>query len=296
MELKIPNFHLTPASAWARFWSILRSAAVSAFRNNCLGIAKGAAYSALLAFFPVITTLATLLVTARADEVSRTIAGLLYEVVPPGTEDVVRTLFVVHGERPKWLLVFATLLAIWAASGVMISLMEGFRAVYHLHDSRSLLKERGIAMLLVLTSALPVLGASALIVFGARTEGDVMYWLSGDNVKGWIFLAGRALRYGIAFGAFVVVMVLIYYIGPNRKQRFSAVVPGAILATFLWLLTTLAFGWYVSNVANYNVLYGSVGAGLALLVWMYVLTVIALLGCEYNAARERMSDSATPQL
>lgn len=296
MELKIPNFHLTPAGAWARFWSILQSASISAFRNNCLGIAKGAAYSALLAFFPVITTLATLLVTARADEVSRTIAGLLYEVVPPGSEEVVRTLFVVHGERPKWLLVIATLLAIWAASGVTISLMEGFRAVYHLPNSRSILEERGIAMLLVLTAALPVLGASALIVFGARTESDVMHWLSGTDVQGWIFLAGRALRYSIAFGAFVIVMVLIYYIGPNRRQRLSAVVPGAILATFLWLLTTLAFGWYVSNVANYNVLYGSVGAGLALLVWMYFLAVIALLGCEYNAARERMSGSATPQL
>ena len=61
----------------------------------------------------------------------------------------------------------------------------------------------------------------------------------------------------------------------------------ALLATFLWWLTTTGFAWYVRNIANYNVLYGSVGAVIALLVWMYLLSVIALLGCEYNAQRDR---------
>ena len=69
---------------------------------------------------------------------------------------------------------------------------------------------------------------------------------------------------------------------------FQSVLPGAMLATFLWLITTLAFAWYIRHVADYNVLYGSVGAGLALLVWMYVLAVITLFGCEFNAVRERM--------
>ena len=261
-------------------------AAIGLYKNNGFGIAKGVAYSALLAFFPVITTLATILVQARADEVARTIAGLLYEVVPPGTEDVVRTLFVVHGTRPDWLLVVATLLATWAASGAMMSLMEGFRAVYHIPDSRSFLKERGIAMILVFTSALPVLGASALIVFGERVERSITEWLGGTDLTGWVWLAGRALRYAAAFVSFVIVTIVMYYLGPNRKQKLRNVVPGAILATLLWLLTTIVFAWYVRNVANYNVLYGSVGAGLALLVWMYVLAIIALFGCEFNAALE----------
>ena len=80
---------------------------------------------------------------------------------------------------------------------------------------------------------------------------------------------------------------LVYYFGPNRRQEFRHVFPGAVLATILWLMATLAFGWYVRNIANYNVLYGSVGAGLALLVWMYVLAAIVLFGCEFNAVRER---------
>jgi membrane protein len=170
--------------------------------------------------------------------------------------------------------------------------MEGFRAVYKIPSGRPFLKERGMAMLLVLASALPVLGASALIVFGKRGESDLIQWLGlgSDNVslRGWVLLAGQALRFVLAIGAVVLVTTLVYYFGPNRKQMFRRVLPGAMLATLLWLLATLGFAWYVSHVSHYNLLYGGVGAGLALLVWMYLLAVIILFGCEFNAARERV--------
>jgi membrane protein len=280
------------AGGWERFWPLLRAASAGLYQDGCLGIAKGVAFSALLSFFPVLTTLATLLVQAHAEAVSRTTARLLYDVVPPGTEDVVRMLFIVHGERPKWVLIVAIVLALWAGSGAMMSLMEGFRAVYRIPSERSFVRERGMAMLLVLVSALPVWGASALIVFGKRGESELIQWLGlgsdSASLRGWVLLAGQALRFLLAIGAVVMVTMLVYYFGPNRKQVFQKLFPGALFATFLWLVATLVFGWYVSHVVNYNVLYGGVGAGLALLVWMYVLSVILLLGCEFNAARERM--------
>lgn len=271
------------------WWRLIKSAAIGAYRNNIFGIAKGAAYSALLSFFPVLTTLATLLVQARADEVSHTIASFLYEVAPPGTEDVVRNLFVVYGQRPKSLLVIAVALAAWAASGAMMSLMEGFRATYDIPAGRSFLRERGIAILLVFVSVAPVWAASALIVFGARVERTILSWLSQtpEGASAPAVLLGQGVRYAVAFATFVLVTAMVYYVGPNRRQRITGVFPGAVLATLLWLLTTVAFGWYVQHVARYNLLYGSVGASLALLVWMYLLAVITLFGCEFNAARER---------
>ena len=87
--------------------------------------------------------------------------------------------------------------------------------------------------------------------------------------------------------AIVLVMALVYYCGPNRRQSFWGVLPGAALATVLWLVSTLAVGWYLRDISNYNVLYGGVGAGLALLTWSYVLCVITLFGCAYNAVGER---------
>jgi membrane protein len=285
------KLYISEAGPLHRFWSLLRSTWVATYEDNGFGVAKGAAYSALLAFFPVLTTLATLLVEANAEAVARTIARLLYDVIPPGTEEIVQALFNVHGQRPGWLLVVAILLSVWAGSGVMMSLMEGFRSIYRIPSGRSFLYERGMAMLLVFGAALPALMASALIVFNNRAQRLIVSSIglaTGDfDLRGWLRLVGQALSMGIAIGAMVIITAVVYYFGPNRRQTLRRVMPGAALATALWLLSTLAFGWYVRHITNYNVLYGSVGAGLALLVWMYVWSVIALFGCEFNAVRER---------
>ena len=102
----------------------------------------------------------------------------------------------------------------------------------------------------------------------------------------WVWLS-RLARFVLAFSTTVVVTSLLYYFGPYRKQRWRGVWRGAMLASFGWLLATMGFGWYVRNMGNYNVMYGSVGAGIALLVWMYLMAVIALIGCEFNAEYER---------
>lgn len=175
-----------------------------------------------------------------------------------------------------------------------MSLMEGFRSIYHLPSGRPFLKERGLAILLVFVSAIPLWGASVLIVFGERILRSVVYWMGllpdGAQLRGPVLFVAQALRYGVAFAGVVLVTALVYYLAPNRKQTFTEVFPGATAATVLWMLATAAFAWYVRHVANYNLLYGSVGAGLALLAWMYLLAVIMLFGCEVNAARERAGE------
>jgi membrane protein len=292
VTIKAPRIYLIEAGWISHFLGVLRAALVATVEDSSLSIAKGAAYSSLLSFFPVLTTLAAILVQANATDVARTIASFLYDVVPPGTEDVVLRLFVVHGERPKYLLISAVILALWAASGSIMSMLEGFRAIYRIPSGRSFIRERAMAIFLVLICTVPVVGASALIVFGNRAEIFLMQHLGlaaqSTEIQGWLELLSKTLRLGLAFGAFVLVTVLLYYLGPNRTQTFANVYPGAILATVLWVVATLGFSWYVRHISNYNVLYGSVGAGLALLVWMYVWSVITLIGCEFNAARERL--------
>jgi membrane protein len=293
--IKAPRIYLFEEGKVTQFLGVLRAALINTFQDNSLSIAKGAAYSSLLSFFPVLTTLAAILVQANATDVARNIANFLYEVVPPGTEDVVVTLFVVHGERPKYVLIGAVILALWAASGAIMSMIEGFRDIYRIPSGRPFLQERAMAVFLVLVSTAPVVGASALIVFGAKAESFLMHHLGVDTeIQGWVELLTKAVRLGLAFGCFVVVTALLYYLGPNRKQTFANVFPGAFLATILWLISTLIFSWYVRHISNYNVLYGSVGAGLALLVWMYVWSVITLIGCEFNAARERLRAQPAP--
>jgi membrane protein len=267
---------------------LLRQSLISTLDDGCFGYDKGAAYSALLSFFPVLTSAATILVQTRAEFVSSTLENFLSQIVPPGTEDLVVQQFRVMGERSNGVLVVAGIISLWAASGVI---MEGFQAAYRVPRDRDFFRQSGVAMSLVLFSALPLACASLLIVFGGQVERAVLDWMKVDPFLtpfSWVWQgASRVARYVLAFATTIAVTSSLYYFGPYRKQRWHYVWRGATLATILWLLATLAFSWYVRHLAAYNVMYGSIGAGIALLVWMYLIALIALIGCEFNATYER---------
>ncbi len=280
------------------FW-LLRRSVVATFDDGCLGIAKGAAYSALLSFFPVLASAAAILVEMRAELVSRIIQRALSEIVPPDSVDLVVEQFRTTGSRPLALLIVAGLISVWAASGVIKSLMEGFQAAYRVPRNRGFVRQNAVAIALVLLSAAPLICATLLIVFGNQAQRVVLNWLKVDPVLNplaptWQWLS-RMARYAVAFVSTVAVTAVLYYFGPYRQQRWRCVWPGAMLATALWLLATSGFAWYVRHIAHYNLMYGSVGAGIALLVWMYLISVIALAGCEFNAEYERSAVLPLPR-
>ena len=106
-------------------------------------------------------------------------------------------------------------------------------------------------------------------------------------------------RWTIALITSVSVLGALYHFGTKRKEHWAWVGPGAVAATLLWFPATLAFGWYVTRIADYSMFYGSFGTGIATLVWLYLTTFSALLGAELNGVlfRERQkqaSVSASP--
>lgn len=264
------------------FFLLLRRAFFNALMDGCFGIAKAAAYSGLLSLFPLLSSLAAILVQANAVAVSEYLARFLLQVVPPGTADMVQYQFTARGQRPLWLIIGAALLSIWAAASLMESLMEGFRAAYRLPTGRGIVRDRLVAMVLVFVAAVPAVAASVVILFGERLQ---MFLLPST---GFVQVVARTLAFAVSFGAVMLVVALLYFIGPNRPMRWRDVWPGAWIAATLWFFVTLVFSWYVQNLANYNVMYGTVGGVIAMLVWMYLLAAIALFGCEYNAERERL--------
>jgi membrane protein len=273
------------------FGWLLRRSLISTFRDGCIGYAKGAAYSAMLSFFPLLTSAAAIMVQTRTQFVASTLESFLSQVVPPGTEDLVVRQFQVMGARPLGLLIGAGLVSVWAASGVIKSLIEGFQAAYRVPRNRGIVRQSLVAMSLVVLSGVPLLCASVLLLFGGEVERAVFRWMSGDPLLNpfsglWNFAANLA-RYVLAFATTVVLTATLYYFGPNRPQRWHLVWRGAIMASVLWFFATLAFAWYVRHLASYNVMYGSIGAAIALLVWMYLVSLIALIGCEFNAEYER---------
>jgi membrane protein len=99
----------------------------------------------------------------------------------------------------------------------------------------------------------------------------------------YILLLWTVLRWLIAIGTSIAVMLLIYLNAVPRTQRWHSVLPGAALATAVWFPATLVFGWYVSHFAEYSLLYGSLATAIVLLIWMYILSIIVLIGAEFNA-------------
>lgn len=289
-------------NAIARWWWFLRRAFIAAYEDNCFSIAKGAAYSFLLSLFPVLTALTSVLFQVRAQSVVHVIATFLAQVVPPGTEDLVLSRLPDRTTRAISLPFAALALSVWAGSGAMMSLMEGFQAAYRIPSGRPFLKQRAMAIFLLFTAALPSVLASALIIFGDRSEREFLHWIGhsrdGYQLSAPLELLWRLARYALAFCTTTFVMGLLYYFGPNHRpevqcvrgssSRFVRVWPGAFLATVLWMIATAGFAWYVGHrISSYNVFYGSVGAVIVLIIWLYLLACIALIGCEFNAERER---------
>jgi membrane protein len=276
-------------------WLLWR-ALVTLYDEGGLSIAKGAAYSGLLSFFPALTTLALVLVRLRAEQAVELIARFFFEVVPPGARSLVTRRLMVAGEKPESLLVIAMLVSLWAASGVILSLVEGFNAIYHVPTERPLVRGRLVAIALVFCCVLPALGATFLILFGSRTEVWVITRLGiidpNHAIAGGVALLGKLARYLVALGAAVVTSMVLYKIGPNRPTAWRDTWPGALVATAFWLAATQGFSYYVRNIADYNLLYGSIGAVIALLLWMYLLAVISLYGCAFNAELERLKGAA----
>lgn len=272
-----------------QYWTAFRRGVWGVYTHGGLGCAKGAAYSALLAFLPVLTVTTTLLVQANAAAVSRKIVAFLFQVAPPGVEELIRYAVTERGARPAALPVVAAILATWAASGVTTSLMEAFQAAYRRKSSRGIVRNRIVAMWLVLASIVPVVGASTLLIFGERAETWALTRLglleAGEGLMGGVLIISHAARYGLAFAAIVCVTALMYYFGPDAG-RGRQIWPGAVLAATLWLGITQVFAWYVRHVAKLNVLYGTIGAVMALMLWMYLLSLSAMVGCEFNARFE----------
>ena len=272
-------------------WRISGRAFAAAYRDNAFGNAKSAAYSALLAFFPLLATTATILIRFQADFISDSIYNFLSDILPPGTQDLVFYYFAIRGNQPAFVPITGMLVSVWAGSGVMVSLMQGFHIAYHLRGGRPFIKERLIAILLVFSAAIPALFASVMILFGGRAEHWIDYLFgiaaAGQEVRGWLAFIGVMIRYVIALIAIAIGACILYYIGPNRRQHWSRVWPGAVVATVFWLVATSGFAWYVRHLANYNVLYGGIAGVILLLVWMYVLAIIAYIGCEFNAQLEK---------
>ena len=273
---------LVLAPALGRFWRLFRLSAWRAFEHDAFAIAKASAYSSILTFFPALLVLGSVIATIRRGDVYlREISYALGRILPAGSATALSYLRGAS-QRPVGLLISTSLLTIWTASGVIISWMEGFRRAYQLPKTWGLIQERLIAISLVLMAGIPLTFATVLVVFGNRIELRILFYI-GHEFGPLVLLMWGLIRWTIAILTSIAVIQLIYHNAVPRTQPWHSVLPGAILATAMWLGTTAIFGWYLQRYADYSIIYGSLGVGIALLVWMYLISLVVLIGAEFNA-------------
>ena len=273
---------LVVAPALGRFWRLFRLSIWRAFEHDAFGTAKASAYSAIFTFFPALLVLGAVIATLKRGEVYlREISYALGAILPAGSATALSYLRS-KADRPVGLLITTSLLTVWTASGVIISWMEGFRRAYQLPKTWGLIQERAIAISLVLMAGLPLTFATILVAFGSRIETRILFHM-GHEFGPLILLLWGAIRWGIAILTSIAVIQLIYHNAVPRTQPWHSVLPGAVLSTAMWLLSTAFLGWYLQHYVDYSVIYGSLGMGIALLVWMYIISLVVLIGAEFNA-------------
>ncbi|MDP9266734.1 MAG: YihY/virulence factor BrkB family protein [Acidobacteriota bacterium] len=266
-----------------QFFHTLRRAIWRGFEHDCFAIAKGAAYSAILTIFPFFLVIASVLALShRTESFLGELSEAVGQIMPPDVRAAAQHYFEGGQHHPTRLIISASLITLMAASGVMISWMEGFRNAYRLPREWGVIKERGVALFLVLLSFGPMTTATILVGFGNAIQ-NWMLQHSNQEIGLAILLLWQAGRWIISTLTSIAVISLLYHWGIPRTQPFSRVLPGAVLATVAWFTATLGFGWYVTKFANYTAIYGSLGAAIALLVWTYIVSVVVLIGAEFNA-------------
>jgi membrane protein len=264
-----------------RFLRLFSLSVWHAFEHDAFAIAKASAYSSILTFFPTLLVVGSLLATWRKGApYLREISYALSRILPAGSNTATDYL---HGTaRPISLLVTTSLLTLWTASGVMISWMEGFRKCYGLPKTWGLVKERLIALSLVILAGLPMTFATLLVAVGSKIETRILFY-TAHEFSPYILLMWTSLRWLIATLTGIAVIALIYHNAVPRTQPWHSVMPGATLATGLWFSVTMLFRWYLQHYGDYNLIYGPLGIAIALLVWMYLISLVVLVGAEFNA-------------
>ncbi len=254
-------------------------------RHDSLNLAQSTAYSAMVALFPaLIVAAAVVSLLPDSTPVRFQLAAFFDRVLPPDVTPLLESYFVAspHTTRSTHALSIAFLVSLSGASSVIATLMEGVRRANNLDpDCWTFWQRRRRALLLVPLSLLPFSIASILVVFGHF----ITLWLAlhvMPSVRTPVYLAALLFRWAIALAASTGIIALIYHMGTPMRQSWKRTLPGAIVSTAMWFLSTLVFGWYVTRFANYSQVYGPLGAGIALLFWLYIISLSILCGAEFN--------------
>lgn len=253
--------------------------------NNLAIVAAGVAFYAFLAIFPALMALLSLYGLAvnpeQAEQQISQLSGMMPEEAFSIIKERVENLISTPGNTLGWGTALGILISLWSANAGTKSLFTGVDIAYDTKNDRGFLKQNALTLLFTLGFIITLLLSMGLIVVFPAVVHAFGLPDNIDTLVSW-------LRWPLLAGIVILVISLIYKYAPYREApKFKWVVVGAALATFLWLVLSLGFSFYVSNFGNYGEMYGSISAVVILMLWLFLTSFIILVGAELNSQTER---------
>jgi membrane protein len=269
--------------------------------------AAALAYRGLFGLFPFVLILVVLvgvfgspdffnrLIEQAQSQSSQQVPQQLEPVVERGREQIQpleRMIEQAQEQAGGDLLFFGVAVALWSISALARTLTEAFNAAYEITETRRRWKVSALSLAFGPVLALMGIVSVGLMLIGTRLVERTAELVGLDEL--FVILWGW-LRFPVALLLLAVVVSLVYRYGPDAEQRFRSVVLGAALAVVLWAISSIGFSFYLANFANYGVTYGSLGAAVGLLFYLYLTASVVLLGAEVNAAIYHLPNDGSVQ-
>jgi len=256
-------------------------------RNHTLQMAAALSYYFVLSLFPALIFLSAAVAYLPVPDLFDQSWALMARFLPPDTMGLVRRVLadVITPNRETFLS-FGILGTLWTASGGFAASIEALNIAYEVNDDRPFWKRRPLALALALLTGALLLVAFSVMVVGPRF-GE---WLAGRvHLSGLFVLLWPYIHWTVAIGFAILAVEALYFLAPNIKQRFLATLPGAVLAVGCWIGLSYLLGIYFRHFAHFNKTYGTLGAAIALMVWLYWTGFAMLVGAELNTELAKIS-------
>jgi membrane protein len=274
-----------PPRGW---WQVSKRAWQQASADQISILAGGVAFFAFLALFPAVIAALTLYgLVADPAQVAQQMQSFASAMPASSRQFITDQLISVTragGGALTTGLVVSLLLALWSASSGTSNLMSAVNVAYDEKETRSFIKLRGTALGLTIGAIVFMLLALVLVAVVPAVLGQIGLGSIGQ-------LIAQVLRWVLLVAVVLVGLAVIYRIAPARNSaQFRWVTPGALVATLLWIIGSVAFSVYVSNFGNYNATYGALAGVIVLMLWLFLTSYIVLLGAEINSESERQTE------
>lgn len=262
-------------------------------RNHTLQMAAALAYYFVLSLFPALIFLSAVVAFLPIPDLFNQTLGYMGRFLPPDSMALVRRVLsdVITPNRGAFLSV-GILGTLWTTSGGFSAAIEALNVAYDVEDDRPFWKTRPLAVALAVIIGTLLLIALSIMIVGPRFGA----WLAAKAHLSYMFvLLWPYIHWSIAVGFTILAIEALYFLGPNVKQRFVATLPGAVLALACWIALSYFLGVYFRHFANFNKTYGTLGAAIALMTWLYWTGFAILVGAELNSELAKISEEGKTQ-